>query len=66
MRCGSGSGGDGAAAVDEAQERGELASDERDRVAVMAGEVDREGHDQRDLDGLGGTRCCSTGPGSPT
>ncbi len=49
-------GGDGAAAVDEAQEGGELATDERDRVAVVAGEVDGEDDDQGDLDGLGDVR----------
>ena len=40
----------------EAGEGGELAADDVDRVAVMAGEVDGQGDDQRDLDGLGDVR----------
>src|SRR6185436_5462671 len=48
--------GDGTAAGDEPGEGGQLAADDADRAAVVAGEVDGEEDDQRDLDGLGDVR----------
>ena len=41
---------------DEGAQGSQLALDDRDGVAVHAGEVDRDQRDQRDLDGLGDVR----------
>src|SRR6188472_1421791 len=53
MKTGLGAGRGGAAATDQAGEGGELAAGDRDRAAVVTGEVDGQGDDQGDFDRLG-------------